>query len=95
MRHGSADSLIAAVLLNITDPALALRHDLHSLHIEVPMDHLHAYTHMVSVKKHIISVPGKGNCILVPIEPINQTQTSYSILVALENNLLIFGLTLQ
>lgn len=95
MRHGSADSLIAAVLLNITDPALALRHDLRSLHIEVPMDHLQAYTHTVSVKKHIISVLGKENCISVPIEPIDQTQTSYSILVAPENHLLIFRLRLQ
>lgn len=40
MGHGAAHPLVAAVLLDVSDPLLALRHDLGSLQVEVFVDHL-------------------------------------------------------
>ena len=35
VRHGPAHPLVAAVLLDVGDPLLTLRHDLHSLQVKV------------------------------------------------------------
>lgn len=40
MGHGAADPLVAAVLLDVGDPLLTLRHDLCSLQVEMFVDHL-------------------------------------------------------
>ena len=38
--HGAAHPLVAAVLLDVSDPLLTLRHDLYSLQVEMFVDHL-------------------------------------------------------
>lgn len=40
MGHGAADPLVAAVLLDVSNPLFTLRHDLRSLQVEMLMDHL-------------------------------------------------------
>lgn len=40
MGHGAADPLVAAVLLDVGNPLLTLRHDLCALQVEVLVDHL-------------------------------------------------------
>lgn len=54
MGHGAAHPLIAAVLLDVGDPLLALTHDLRSLQVEVFVDHLQTH----SVK----TVTTRGDC---------------------------------
>ncbi len=50
MGHGAADPLVAAVLLDVSNPLLTLTHDLCSLQVEVFVDHLQ--THDSTVFKH-------------------------------------------
>ena len=40
MGHGAAHSLVTAVLLDVCDPLLTLRHDFHPLQVEVLVYHL-------------------------------------------------------
>lgn len=49
MGHGAADSLVAAVLLNVADPFLTLTHDLCPLQVEVFVDHLHQNSHHLTL----------------------------------------------
>lgn len=50
MGHGAANPLVAAVLLDVSNPLLTLRHDLCSLQVEVFVDHLQ--THDTTVLNH-------------------------------------------
>lgn len=43
MGHGATDPLVAAVLLDVSDPLLTLGHDLCSLQVEVLVDHLRTH----------------------------------------------------
>jgi len=47
--HGAAHPLVAAVLLDVRDPLLTLRHDLCSLQVEVFVDHLQTHTQQCSI----------------------------------------------
>lgn len=46
--HGAADPLVAAVLLDVQDPLLTLRHDLRPLQVKVFVDHLRSHDRGVS-----------------------------------------------
>lgn len=52
MGHGAAHSLVTAVLLDVCDPLLTLRHDLYPLQVEVFVDHLWIRTAM-SLRKNM------------------------------------------
>ena len=55
MGHGAADPLVAAVLLDVSNPLLTLRHDLCSLQVEMFVDHLQ--THDTAVVNHRAAQP--------------------------------------
>lgn len=46
--HGAAHPLVAAVLLDVQDPLLTLRHDLRPLQVKVFVDHLQSHDRGVS-----------------------------------------------
>lgn len=52
MGHGAANPLVAAVLLDVSDPLLTLRHDLCSLQVEVFMDHLQTHNNTIYSKEN-------------------------------------------